>query len=300
MDIGIIRPYEVEYNPEDVVDLEDAIRSLGHRVRRIYIDMVGVRFGRGRIDYYQLIGRSNYEELSVSGAILRHIGVIRDFEQFVHRLWVVRALELGGVYVMNPVMNWMMASDKFISLMLLAKHGLPVPDTVVSENMFVAYNAVKEFGRSVVKQIRGAMGFGVFQVDDADVAMHIFSYLTNLNKPMYVQRFLDKVGNGDYRVVVVGNEVIGAEFRRGITWKSNVAQGAKPEPTRVTNELSELALKAIQVLGLDYGGVDIAETRDGYFILEVNPTMSWQGFKRATGINPAKYIVSYLISKVKA
>ncbi len=229
--------------------------------------------------------------------------MIRDFEQFVHRLWVVRALELSGVYVMNPVMNWMMASDKFISLMLLAKHGLPVPDTVVSENMFVAYNTVREFGKSVIKQIRGgAMGFGgVFQVDDADVAMHIFSYLTNLNKPMYVQRFLDKVGNGDYRVVVVGNEVIGAEFRRGgITWKSNVAQGAKPEPAKVTNELGELALRAIEVLGLDYGGVDIAETRDGYFILEVNPTMSWQGFKRATGINPAKYIVNHLINKIRA
>mgnify|MGYP001772566469 FL=1 len=300
MDIGIIRPYEVEYNPEDVVDLEDAIRSLGHRVRRIYIDMVGVRLSRGRIDYYQLIGRSNYEELNVAGAILRHIGVIKDFEQFVHRLWVVRALELNGVYVMNPIMNWMMASDKFISLMLLAKHGLPVPDTVVSENMFVAYNAVREFGRAVVKQLRGAMGFGVFQVDDADVAMHIFSYLTNLSKPMYVQRFIEKVGSGDYRVVVVGNEVIGAEFRRGVTWKSNVAQGARPEPAKVTSELSELALKAVEVLGLDYGGVDIAETRDGYFILEVNPTMSWQGFKRATGINPARHIVSYLISKVKA
>ncbi|MGC8606377.1 MAG: ATP-grasp domain-containing protein [Vulcanisaeta sp.] len=300
MDIGIIRPYEVEYNPEDVVDLEDAIRSLGHRIKRIYIDMVGVSFGKGRINYYQLIGRSNYEELNVSGAILRHIGIIRDFEQFVHRLWVVRAFELNGVYVMNPVMNWMMASDKFISLMLLAKHGLPVPDTVVSENMFVAYNTVKEFGRSVIKQIRGAMGFGVFQVDDADVAMHIFSYLTNLNKPMYVQRFLDKIGNGDYRVVVVGNEVIGAEFRRGISWKSNIAQGANPEPAKVTDELSELALRTIEVLGLDYGGVDIAETRNGYFIFEVNPTMSWQGFKKATGINPAKYIVNYLIRKIKA
>ncbi|MGC9153014.1 MAG: ATP-grasp domain-containing protein [Vulcanisaeta sp.] len=300
MDIGIIRPYEVEYNPEDVVDLEDAIRSLGHRVKRVYIDMVGVKLSRGGVGYYQLVGRSNYEELNIAGAILRHIGVIKDFEQFAHRLWVVRAIELGGVYVMNPIMNWLMASDKFASLMLLAKHGLPIPDTVISENMFVAYNTVKEFGKSVIKQIRGAMGFGVFQVDDPDVAMHIFSYLVNLNKPIYVQRFLDKVGNGDYRVVVVGNEVIGAEFRRGISWKSNVAQGAKPEPAKVTGELSELALKAIEVLGLDYGGVDIAETRDGYFILEVNPTMSWQGFKRATGINPAKYIVNHLIRKIKA
>jgi SSU ribosomal protein S6P modification protein len=143
------------------------------------------------------------------------------------------------------------------------------------------------------------MGFGVFQVDDADVAMHIFSYLVNLNKPIYVQRYLDKVGNGDYRVVVVGNEVIGAEFRRGVSWKSNVAQGAKPEPAKVTSELRELALKSIEVLGLDYGGVDIAETKDGYFILEINPTMSWQGFKRATGINPAVHIVNYLVSKLR-
>ena len=299
MDIGIIRPYEVEYNPEDVVDLENAIRSLGHRVRRVYIDMVGVRLGRGGISYYQLVGRSNYEEINIAGAVLRHIGVIKDFEQFSHRLWVIKSIELSGVYVMNPVMNWLIASDKFSSLMLLAKHGLPVPDTVVSENMFVGYNTVKEFGKAVVKQIRGAMGFGVFQVDDADVAMHIFSYLVNLNKPIYVQRYLDKVGNGDYRVVVVGNEVIGAEFRRGVSWKSNVAQGAKPEPAKVTSELRELALKSIEVLGLDYGGVDIAETKDGYFILEINPTMSWQGFKRATGINPAVHIVNYLVSKLR-
>jgi ribosomal protein S6--L-glutamate ligase len=300
VDIGIIRPYEVEYNPEDVVDLEDAIRSLGHRVRRVYIDMVGVRLGKDRVSYYQLIGRSNYEEINIAGAILRHIGVIKDFEQFAHRLWVVRSLELNGVYVMNPIMNWLIASDKFASLMLLARHGLPVPETVVSENMFVAYNAVREFGRSVVKQLRGAMGFGVFQVDDADVAMHIFSHFVNLSKPIYVQRFLDKVGDGDYRVVVVGNEVIGAEFRKAAaSWKSNVAQGAKPEPAGINSEMAELALRAVEVLGLDYGGVDIAETKDGYYILEVNPTMSWQGFKRATGINPAVHIVSNLISKIK-
>jgi glutathione synthase/RimK-type ligase-like ATP-grasp enzyme len=55
----------------------------------------------------------------------------------------------------------------------------------------------------------------------------------------------------------------------------------------------------VEVLGLDYGGVDIAETKEGYHILEVNPTMSWQGFKQATGINPADYIVDYLLEKIK-
>ncbi|WP_069807468.1 ATP-grasp domain-containing protein [Vulcanisaeta thermophila] len=300
MDIGIIRPYEVEFNPEDVVDLENAARDLGLGVKRIYIDMMDIRLGRSGVYLSQLIGRSIRDDINVSGAVLRHIGVIKDFEQFSFRIWAVRALELSGVYVMNPVINWLIASDKFASLLVLAKNGLPVPDTVVSENMFVAYNAVKEFENAVVKQLRGAMGFGVFQVSDADVAFHIFSYLVNLNKPMYVQRYLEKVGGGDYRVVVVGDEVIGAEFRRAASsWKSNVAQGARPEPVKLAPELEELSLRAIRVLGLDFGGVDIAETRDGYFILEVNPTMSWQGFKRVTGKNPAHYIIKYLVSKIK-
>lgn len=299
MDIGIIRPYEVEFNPEDVVDLEDAVRSFGLNVKRIYIDMMSIKIKRGGIMISQLIGRSIHDDINVAGAVLRHIGVIKDFEQFSYRIWAVRALELSGVYVMNPILNWLIASDKFASLMILSRNGLPVPDTVVSENMFVAYNAVREFGNAVVKQLRGAMGFGVFQVGDADVAMHIFSYLVNLNKPMYVQRYLEKLGSGDYRVVVVGDEVVGAEFRRSSTWKSNVAQGARPEPAKVTPELEELSIKAIKALGLDYGGVDIAETKDGYYILEINPTLSWQGFKRATGKNPATYIIKYLLNKIK-
>jgi len=296
--IGIIRPYEVEWNPEDVADIEDSIRSLGHVPKRIYVDMIGIRLG-SEFQVYQVVGRSNPEVIDVDGALLRHIGVVRDFEQFSHRIWAIRAMEIGGIYVMNPVINWFISSDKLMSLILLSKRGLPVPETVSSENMFIAYDAVKEFGDSVIKQLRGAMGFGVFRVSDPDVAMHIFSQLMNINKPLYVQKYLEKLGGGDYRVVVVGGEVIGAEFRRGVGWKSNVAQGATPEPAKLSNELRELALRATEVLGLDYAGVDIAETRDGYFILEVNPTMSWRGFKKATGINPALYIVKHLINKIR-
>jgi len=135
-------------------------------------------------------------------------------------------------------------------------------------------------------------------VDNPDVAFHIFSMLVNINKPIYVQKFLEK-GPGDYRVVVVGGRAIGAEYRRAEGWKTNVAQGAAPEPTRITPEMEELAVKAVEVLGLDYGGVDIAETREGYYILEVNPTMSWQGFKAATGINPAEHVIDYLLEKTK-
>jgi ribosomal protein S6--L-glutamate ligase len=298
MEIGVVRPYEVEYNPGDVADLENAIRRRGHTPVKIYVDMLEVRIDRGRLRIRQSVGRGPPAELSVPGAVLRHLGIFRDFEQFLYRVWAAKALEETGVYVMNPVMPWVVAGDKMAALMKLAKAGLPVPPTVVSENMFVGYRAVGEFGRAVVKQMRGAMGYGAFLVDNPDVAFHIFSMLVNINKPIYVQKFLEK-GPGDYRVVVVGGRAIGAEYRRAEGWKTNVAQGAAPEPTRITPEMEELAVKAVEVLGLDYGGVDIAETKEGYYILEVNPTMSWQGFKAATGINPAEHIIDYLLEKTK-
>lgn len=297
MKIGIIRPYEVEFNPGDVADLEEAVAKRGYTPVRIYVDMLEIRIGRD-VEVRQAVGRGPAASVDVPGAVLRHLGIFRDFEQFLYRVWAVKALEETGVYVMNPVIQWVAAGDKMAALMKLAKAGLPVPPTVVSENMFVGYRAVGEFGKSVIKQLRGAMGYGVFLVDNPDVAFHVFSMLVNLNKPIYVQKFLEK-GNGDYRIVVVGGRAIGAEYRRAQSWKANVAQGAKPEPAKLTPELEELAVKAVETLGLDYGGVDVAETAEGYYILEVNPTMSWQGFKTATGINPADHIISYLLHKLK-
>lgn len=298
MQIGIIKPFEVEFNPGDVADLEDAVRRRGHTPVKIYVDMLEVGIERGVLKIRQAVGRMPPVAVEASGAVLRHLGIFRDFEQFLYRVWAARALEEAGIYVMNPVLPWVVAGDKMAALIKLVKANLPVPPTVVTENMFIGYRAVGEFGKAVVKQLRGAMGYGVFLVDSPDVAFHVFSMLVNINKPIYVQKFLEK-GPGDYRVVVVGGRAIGAEYRRAEGWKTNVAQGAAPEPTRITPEMEELAVKAVEVLGLDYGGVDIAETREGYYILEVNPTMSWQGFKAATGINPAEHVIDYLLEKTK-
>jgi len=66
-------------------------------------------------------------------------------------------------------------------------------------------------------------------------------------------------------------------------------------------ELEEISLKSVEVLGLDYAGIDIIEDMDegGYKIIEVNAAPLWNGFMSATNINPAKYIVEYLIEKIR-
>lgn len=56
MKIGIIRPYEVEFNPGDVADLEEAIVKRGHTPTRIYVDMLEIHIGGG-VRVRQSIGR---------------------------------------------------------------------------------------------------------------------------------------------------------------------------------------------------------------------------------------------------
>jgi ribosomal protein S6--L-glutamate ligase len=282
-----------------VLDLEKSIRALGHEPRRIYVDRLGIDIKPGRLGISQPVEKK-LERVDVDGAFLRHLGIIKDYEQFGSRLWSVMAIQQSGVYVMNEVVSWLLAGDKLASLTILAKKGIPVPHTFNSEDMFVAYEAMKGIGEVVVKPLRGSMGYGVFRVKDPDVAMHIFSYFTNINKPMYLQRYLEKKGGGDYRVIVVGGRVIGAEFRKGMDWKSNIARGGIPTKAKADPEMRELSVKAAEALHLEYVGVDIAKTRDGYFVMETNPTMSWQGFKKVTGINVSDVLIRHLISKLKS
>ncbi|MEM4139400.1 MAG: ATP-grasp domain-containing protein, partial [Sulfolobaceae archaeon] len=109
-----------------------------------------------------------------------------------------------------------------------------------------------------------------------------------------------KPGDRDIRIFVVGNEVIGSIYRiNPSNWKTNTAQGAIAQILRPNKELVEIAIKSCEVLGLDYAGIDIIESKEGYMVLEVNAAPLWKGLMSATGVNPAKYIIELLVSRIK-
>lgn len=294
MDIGLILPGHTSIG-EEVEDLRSAIKRAGCSPFEIYLDSAAVRMGSGSLSLHRVAGVEGYDMVDLKCAVLRSLGIIRDYEQFSHRIWTVRALELRGTRVSNCIFSWLRASDKLGALSQLSRKGIPVPDTVSSESFFAGYRAVGEFGEAVVKPLRGGKGLGVFKVDDPDVAMNVFSSFTNLSKPIYVQRYVEKKGGGDYRVIVVGGEVIGAEFRKGKGWKSNVALGGKARKAKPDGELSEIAVRSAEALELDYVGLDVANTKDGYMVMEANPTISWSSFKKVTRVNPARAIIRNLI-----
>jgi len=240
-------------------------------------------------------------EIHIDGVLLRDLGTAVTIELLLRRADVFRQMELSRIPVVNPVDAFLRARDKYLSLVILSLNGIRVPPTYLLENADAASRIVSEMGEAVIKPIIGSRGMGSVKLSDPDIAYVVSRTLVQLRQPIYVQKYIRKP-NRDIRVFVVGDRVIAAYYRvqTGDGWKTNIAQGAKPEPMKsVDKELEDIALKATKVLGLHYSGIDVAESDEGYVVLEVNASPNWAGLFRATGLNPAYHIAEYMLELVK-
>lgn len=294
MKIGVI-----EYRKEPVgtvKELIDAVASRGCEPVYIKTHLLDAIISESGVKLYY-----KGQVVDIDAALLRNLGLFMNVDTFLRRLGALEALA-SLVPVVNHPLATLVSRDKFRCLLKLYLGGLPVPETLVTENPISAMRFVAEKSITVYKPLTGSLGLGSLLVSDKDLAFYITRGLKNIGLPSYYQVYLEKPGY-DYRVFVVGDSVIGAMKRVSPTWKTNIAQGAQGIPVRENEapEVYSLALKATKVLGLDYAGVDIAfdMKTEKHYILEVNAFPHWEGLRKATGVNPPEVIVDYLISKVK-
>ena len=227
-------------------------------------------------------------------------------EQTTRRLSLLEHLEKTGTLVVNPVQAIRVARDKYATMTTLAKAGLPIPKTYVTEMAHWAYRKTGRMKQTVYKPLIGSLGFGTMKFNDKDLAFNVYVQLERIGQPLLIQEYIsgqeeENEPISDIRAFVVGNKVIAAMKRtakRG-QWKTNIAQGAKPKKTKLTDELEKLALEATQTLGLAYAGIDIMLIRQETTILEANTTPNWQTLQKTTKTNVAKQITEHTIKERK-
>jgi hypothetical protein len=103
---------------------------------------------------------------------------------------------------------------------------------------------------------------------------------------------------GDYRVLLVGNKVLGV-LERAVEIKPQdkriVVKGVGS--TQLPAPLLKQCVHLSQVLGADFLGVDIGKRQDGsYFFIEYNFSPQFLGFERETGVNAAGAVIDFLMS----
>ncbi len=220
-----------------------------------------------------------------------------SLEQIIYRMDALHQLEDGGVRVVNKPGAVEKMVDKYYTSSLMARAGLLVPETVVTESVTEALQAFEWLGRDVVlKPIFGSQGMGMVRVTDSEVARRVFHALELGNYVFYLQQFIPHQ-NRDMRVFIIGDECAAAMLRQADNWKTNVAQGATPVPYDAPAEIVSLCRRAAQAVGADYCGVDLLPGEDGQIYLsEVNSMPSWKGLQSVTDVDLADRLVSFLLT----
>ncbi|AGF95572.1 Tetrahydromethanopterin:alpha-L-glutamate ligase [Methanosarcina mazei Tuc01] len=281
-----------------------------------------VRIGSGISEPASIFKAGEVLLSDLDALIVRDVGA-GAFEGVSFRFDILRELEAEGVSVINSPEAIQNAANKYHASYLLAKAGLPVPETVAVQSLEAALKVISEFGDAVIKPVFGYKGKDIARVKNREIwfsdrkiepapVEEILEKLLEEKGMLYIQEFIENPGR-DIRAFVVGGTAIGAIYRKAAagSWVNNLSQGGSSDRCVLTDEQEKIAEKASLALGTTFAGIDIiegteeseenkktegmsSENRKSPRILEVNGTPSGKGIFDAWGINPADHILEHL------
>jgi RimK family alpha-L-glutamate ligase len=239
--------------------------------------------------------RSGAANLNAVDAVLVRSMPPGSLEQVVFRMDALAQLEAAGVRVVNPPKAIEAAVDKYLATSRLLAAGLLVPPTIVCQTTVEALDAFETLGGDVVvKPLFGGEGRGLTRVTDSAVARRVFMALEQIGSVLYLQQFVPHDGV-DWRLLVIGDDVLGMKRINPDDWRTNISLGARPAPLEVTLELAQLARRAAAAVGASVAGVDLLPGRDGrLYAIEVNAVPGWRALAEVTGVDVAARVLGHV------
>lgn len=221
-----------------------------------------------------------------------------SLEQVVFRMDALHRLAAVGVPVWNPPRAVEAAVDKYLTLSLLERRGIPVPRTWAGQTAEQALQAFDELGGDVVlKPLFGSEGRGLVRIGDREMAWRCFYALERIGAVLYLQKWIRNPGR-DLRLFVLRGRVIGAMRRtaRLGEWRANVAMGGRAEAFHPDPTAERLAIAATAAVGAVFAGVDLVEDLDrGELVaIEVNAVPGWRALSQVTGVDVAAALIEAL------
>ena len=184
-----------------------------------------------------------------------------------------------GARWMNDLAATYLAESKPYQLAVAAGCGFAVPKTIVTND---GSSLARLFpGDLVVKSLDTVL------LHDGDdclftyTTVHEGSELADADlsaAPLLAQRFLKR--KTDLRITVVGDDLFSVRILRhgkGIPgdWRVVPRNELEYEDVDLDVETSDSCWRLTQKLGLSFAAIDLVETEDGIYFLEVNPTGEW-------------------------
>jgi len=209
---------------------------------------------------------------------------------------LARYFEKHGIRTFNSAQAMRLSRDKFATHMAL-KSIVPQPKTLYTSGH--DYQTITKILGSpfVMKESHAAKGERVWLIEDYKT-FDKWQGDVDQERVLY-QAFIGETKGVDYRVYVIGRQVIGCVKRSAKDgFLSNYAAGGRFEKVEADDMLASLAVQTAQHVKLDIAGIDFLKTDTGYLLCETNAIAGFRTFY-ATGINIPKAMMGYIARALK-
>ncbi|KTC68146.1 glutathione synthase, ribosomal protein S6 modification protein [Legionella birminghamensis] len=216
---------------------------------------------------------------------------------------VLRHMETMGMYTINESIAISRSRDKFRSLQILARKGIPMPLTSFAQSPDDTEDLIRMVGGAplVIKLLEGTQGKGVILADSHQSAVSIINAFKEMSANILVQEFIQESKGTDIRCFVIGDKVVAAVKRQAKEgeFRANVHQGGKAQKVALSPQERAIAVGAAKAMGLKVAGVDLIRSNHGPLVLEINSSPGLEGVEKATHINIAGKIIQYIEKNAK-
>lgn len=230
-----------------------------------------------------------------------------DFVMYLDKdRYIADLLERSGYRLFNKVLSIVRCDDKMLTHITLSNSGIKMPTTISSTlcyhddgNRDYLKDVEKTIGFPlIVKENYGSLGRQVYFVENSAELKQIEDKLIHI--PHIFQEFISTSKGVDYRVIVIGHKPVAYMKRENKhSYLSNLATGGRAYKVDLPKPYLDVAVKASEILDMDYCGVDLLiGPNDEPVLSEVNSNAFFEGIEKATGINVAGCYAKYVIDTI--
>lgn len=182
--------------------------------------------------------------------------------------------------------------------------GLPIPRTVYcsTTNRAMIQKYVERVGGLplIVKILGHSRGVGVIRVDSLPALYSLLDYELSQGANPLLAQYIDDATH--WRLLVLGDRVI-ASYRNAPMpndFRPHVAEGKTQFDVAPSEAMQDVAVRAVNSMRLEFGGVDFLEQADGkFYLLETNFPCYYYHAQEFGGIDVAGLMVDFLAAKAK-
>lgn len=295
MKIGIIgSPKAIES-----IWLEEEAKKRGHKVERFTSSELIFKVDNNKFAIDSRYNLESFDIFLVRGIFRSYFVDDLYFNKSTESLLLLRFLHdvLKKPIVDERLVKRPLIMSKMATSLDLSKANLPQPKTfqfnrkeVILKNLDVIPYPV------MIKNPAGRKGKNIYKIDSKENLKEFLKKMPDLF-PFQFQEYLPT--DGDIRILVIGYKAIGAMKRHLVKggFVANISQGANAEKYDLTSEVKEIAEKAAKVTETEYAGVDLIESKGKFYVIEVNRSPQFRGFRKYTKLDPSTFIINYLEEK---